>query len=54
MGTNTQTKVGYIHVGGVGINNQTKATIMIYPNPLTNVVNVQANTNIEEVQISTW
>jgi PKD repeat protein len=51
MGTNTNTKTGYIHVGGVGINDQTKATIMVFPNPASDVVNVQASSNIVDVQI---
>lgn len=51
MGTNELIATNYIHVGGVGINDQTKATIMIFPNPATDVVNVQANSNIVEVQL---
>lgn len=50
-GTNTLVKSGYIHVGDVGMNDQTKATVMIYPNPVTDVVNVSASSNIRVVQI---
>ena len=51
MGTNTDVKAAYIHVGGVGINEQTKATILIYPNPATDFVNVSATHDIVQVQL---
>jgi photosystem II stability/assembly factor-like uncharacterized protein len=51
FGTNTTVKAGYIHVGGVGISNQTKSTIMIFPNPATDFVSIQSNDNIVEVQL---
>jgi PKD repeat protein len=50
-GISETTIPAYIHVGGVGINNLTKATITIFPNPATSVVNVQASSDIKEVQV---
>ncbi len=47
----TLTKTGYIKVGGIGINEITKATVTVGPNPATDVVYVNANNTIKEVQV---
>jgi hypothetical protein len=51
LGSSTTTKTGYIHVGGVGINEHSKSAVTVYPNPVKDVMNVKANTNMQEVQI---
>jgi len=48
-GSNTMTKTGYIYVGGVGVNDQSIATISIFPNPVQDVLNIQGSANIKEV-----
>jgi PKD repeat protein len=50
-GSITLVKAGYIYVGGMGINDQSKATVTIYPNPVVDFVNVQASARINEVTI---
>jgi photosystem II stability/assembly factor-like uncharacterized protein len=50
-GSNTLLKAGYIHVGGVGINEQNLNTISVLPNPVKEKMTLQANSNISLVQI---
>ncbi|HSN50604.1 MAG TPA: T9SS type A sorting domain-containing protein, partial [Bacteroidales bacterium] len=47
----TLTKTGYIKVGGIGINETTKATVTVGPNPATDFVNVTSTNTIKEVQV---
>jgi PKD repeat protein len=51
FGSNTLTKTGYVHVGGVGINELNQNSVSVYPNPVTDKVTVKSNNNIKEVQI---
>jgi PKD repeat protein len=48
-GTNTLVKTGYIYVGGVGVNELGANTVSVFPNPVKDVMTVQANTNIKEI-----
>jgi len=50
-GTSTKTKNGYIYVGGVGINEHSNAVVTIFPNPVAASMNINANSNIREVQV---
>jgi PKD repeat protein len=51
FGTNTLVKTGYIHVGNIGINEHSNASIVVFPNPVKDVLNIQASTYVQEVQI---
>jgi PKD repeat protein len=51
FGSNTLTKTNYIHVGGVGINELNQNIISVYPNPVKDMMTVQANSNIKEIYI---
>jgi PKD repeat protein len=50
-GTNTLVKTGYIYVGGVGINELNANTVSVIPNPVKDIMTVQANSNIKEIQV---
>ncbi len=50
-GVSTTLKTAYIYVGGVGINERSAANISVYPNPTTDVLNINANMNIESVKM---
>jgi len=50
-GTNTMTKTNYIHVGGVGINELNANAVSVFPNPVKDVMTVQANSNIKEIKV---
>jgi hypothetical protein len=51
-GNNTVTKLGYVHVGGVGINELNQNAVTIFPNPVKDVMTVKANSNIiKEIQV---
>jgi len=50
-GDNTLLKVDYIYVGGVGINELSQAFVKIYPNPVKDLLNVEASSNIKEIRI---
>jgi PKD repeat protein len=50
-GSNTKTKTNYIHVGGVGITELNANAISVFPNPVKDVMTVQANSNIKEIQV---
>lgn len=50
-GQNTLTKVDYIYVGGVGINELSAASINVYPNPVKDVMTVESASTIQEIQI---
>jgi hypothetical protein len=45
-------KTGYIYVGGVGMNEQSAATLSVFPNPVKDVLNIQGSANIQEVKIT--
>jgi len=49
-GSSTKTRTNYIHVGGVGIGEQTTSAINIYPNPVKDVLSIESIDNIKEVQ----
>ena len=51
FGSNTLLKTGYIHVGGVGINELSQNSVSVYPNPAKEFLTVQANTSIQEISI---
>ncbi len=50
-GTNTLLKTGYIYVGGVGINELNQNAVTVFPNPVKDVMTVQANSNIKEIMV---
>jgi len=49
--SNTLVKTGYIYVGGVGINELRTSGITIFPNPVKNVMTIQANNEISMIQL---
>lgn len=51
FGDNTITKSDFIYVGGVGINEQSRATVTIFPNPVNDYVTIQASGNLQEIQV---
>jgi photosystem II stability/assembly factor-like uncharacterized protein len=51
FGTDTKVKTGFIHVGGVGINDITSVSLRIYPNPVVNRLTVEASAQIQEMQL---
>ncbi len=51
FGSSTKVKTGYIHVGGVGINEHSSAVVSIFPNPVMDIMNIQGNSSIKQVQI---
>jgi photosystem II stability/assembly factor-like uncharacterized protein len=50
-GSNTLIKTGYIHVGGVGINELNAYAVSVFPNPVKDVMTIQANSSIKEIQL---
>ncbi|MEI7663933.1 MAG: T9SS type A sorting domain-containing protein, partial [Bacteroidota bacterium] len=50
-GITTKVKTGLIYVGGVGINEQSAATVSVFPNPVKDMLNIQGNQNIQEVKL---
>ncbi len=50
-GTNTLVKTGYIHVGGVGINELSKNDLTVFPNPAKDMITVQSNGNIKKISV---
>ncbi|MFZ4523669.1 MAG: T9SS type A sorting domain-containing protein [Bacteroidales bacterium] len=48
-GVTTKLKTGLIYVGGVGINENSAATVSVFPNPAKDVLNIQGSVNISEV-----
>ena len=50
-GSDTLIKTGYIHVGGVGINELSENAVTVFPNPVKDIMTVQANCNIKEIYI---
>lgn len=50
-GSNTLTKTGYIHVGGVGVNNLNANVVSVFPNPVKDVMTIQSVNNIKEIQV---
>ncbi len=51
FGTNTKLKSGYIHVFGVGMNEPEAVSVNVYPNPATDVLNIESSSRIKEVQV---
>ncbi|HTX88650.1 MAG TPA: T9SS type A sorting domain-containing protein, partial [Bacteroidales bacterium] len=51
FGPDTLLKTGYIHVGGVGINEVPYASVTIYPNPAHGMLKVKTSDNVEAVQL---
>jgi hypothetical protein len=51
LGSRTLIKNNYIHVGPVGINEHSKSSISIYPNPVKDWLNIKADAMIQEVQV---
>jgi photosystem II stability/assembly factor-like uncharacterized protein len=49
--TNTLVKNNYIYVGGVGVDEASAGSVKVYPNPVKDVLTVEANSTIEMVQI---
>ncbi|MCX6251590.1 MAG: T9SS type A sorting domain-containing protein [Bacteroidetes bacterium] len=49
--TDTLIKTNYIYVGGVGVNEHSKSSITVFPDPVQDVLNIQASTNVQEVQV---
>jgi PKD repeat protein/photosystem II stability/assembly factor-like uncharacterized protein len=50
-GSNTMTKSNYIHVGGVGFKELSANAVSVFPNPVKDVMTVQAINNIKEIYI---
>jgi PKD repeat protein len=50
-GTDTLTKVNYINIYGVGINELNQNSVNVFPNPATDNITVQANSNIKQIYI---
>ncbi len=44
-------QVGYIYVGGVGVDELSQNSIRVYPNPVKDVVTIETGSNIQQVQI---
>jgi PKD repeat protein len=51
LGTNTLVKTGYIYVGGVGVNELNQNAVTVFPNPVKDIMTIQANSNIKEIMI---
>ena len=49
--TDTLIKVGYIYVGGVGINELSKNDVTVFPNPVKDMMTVQSNSNIKQLYV---
>jgi len=50
-GSDTLVKTGYIHIGGVGINELSQNAVTVFPNPVKDIMTVQANCNIKEIYV---
>lgn len=48
---NTLVKTGYIYVGGVGVDELSQSGIKVYPNPVKDVMNVEAGSGIQQIQL---
>ncbi len=51
-GVDTLVKTGYIHIGGVGINDLNKNAVTVFPNPVKDLLTVQANSEIKEIMFT--
>ena len=51
-GVTTKVKTGLIYVGGVGVGENSAATVSVFPNPAKDVLNIQGTVNISEVTIT--
>ena len=49
--SNTVTKTGYIYVGGVGISELGANAVSVFPNPVKDIMTVQADKNIKEIYV---
>ena len=50
-GGDTKVKTGYVYVGGVGINELSGNSVSVFPNPVKDVMTVQAAGNIKEIRV---
>jgi photosystem II stability/assembly factor-like uncharacterized protein len=50
-GQTVKTKTGYIYVGAVGLNEQSVASVSVFPNPVKDVLSIQGSMNIQEVTL---
>ena len=48
---NTLLKTGYIYVGGVGVDELSQGGIKVYPNPVKDVMNVEAGSGMQQIQL---
>jgi len=48
-GVSTTVKTGMIYVGGLGLGEQSTATVSVFPNPVKDVLNIQSTVGIEEI-----
>ena len=48
----TLIKTDYIYVGGVGINDLSNVSISVYPNPAHEMLNVRANFDVQQAQLT--
>ncbi|MCX6307008.1 MAG: T9SS type A sorting domain-containing protein [Bacteroidetes bacterium] len=51
-GVTTKVKTGLIYVGGVGVGENSAATVSVFPNPAKDVLNIQGSVNISEVTVT--
>jgi hypothetical protein len=51
-GITTKVKTNYIYVGGVGLENHAAASVSVFPNPVSDVLNIEGTMNIEEVTLT--
>jgi photosystem II stability/assembly factor-like uncharacterized protein len=51
FGTDTKVRNGYVHVGGVGINELSQDAVTVYPNPVKDAMMVKAGGNIQLIQV---
>ncbi len=50
-GVSTLLKTAYIYVGGVGIGENSAASVSVYPNPVSDVLNINSTMNIESLKM---
>ncbi len=48
---NSNLKTGYIYVGGVGVDELSQGGIKVYPNPVKDIMNVEAGSGIQQIQL---
>jgi hypothetical protein len=52
LGVKTTIKTNYIHVGGVGINEHSRSSVKVYPNPAKDWLNIKASSTMQELQVT--